>query len=111
MKRSQFLASLLGVVAAPFVAKEVLAKEETGTGLLHQIKNNPSILSDDEMPFKDFGIMIPEGNGNCKLLKSDGTISFYHKGKEYYYSKSMADTIERFELEQDLLMLKTFRLR
>jgi len=28
MKRSQFLASLLGVVAAPFVAKEVLAKEE-----------------------------------------------------------------------------------
>ena len=28
MKRSQFLATILGVVAAPFVAKEVIAKEE-----------------------------------------------------------------------------------
>jgi len=59
MKRKQFLGIIGGVVASPFVAKEVLAKEETGTGLLHQIRSNPSILT-DEIPYKNMGMMIPK---------------------------------------------------
>jgi len=67
MKRSQFLASLLGVVAAPFVAKEV--------------KASPKILTDDT-PFKNYGMMIPG-----EKIGPHGVEKFIlmHDGKEYCY--------------------------
>ena len=87
MKRSQFLASLLGVVAAPFVAKEVLAKEEGKPVFdVERIQRRLDFLRkyplsekecwrpEEYMPFKNYGIMIPEGNGKFKLLKEGGEI-------------------------------------
>jgi len=87
MKRKQFLASLLALVAAPVVAKQIIEEKPVAK----------------ELPFKDMGMMIPQGNGRY--------VHYMHNGKTYYYDKGMADQIERFERNQELAMFKTFRLR
>lgn len=37
--------------------------------------------------------------------------AFYYNGQKYLYHKGMHDTEERFIMEQELQMFKTFRLR
>ncbi len=86
MKRSQFLASLLGVVAAPFVAKEVMAKEEP------KCPFNVKLIQERIDHLKKY----PLTPDQC---------TFIHNGKEYYYSKGMADIMDRFVMDFELGLL------
>ncbi len=64
MTRSEFFKrTLTGILAAIGLSK--IAKAETGVGLIHQIRNNPSTLSD--MPYKNMGIFFSKGHSRKRI--------------------------------------------
>ena len=90
MKRKQFLASLLALVAAPVVAKQIIEEKPKPYFDVKRIQARIDFLRkypvSEKEAFKDYGWMIPQGNGDY--------VHITHNGKTYWHSKSAKEAQE-----------------